>query len=278
MNKRRGSKTIKAYICLFVCLATKAIHIELASNLSSDAFLAALRRFVARRGRCSSISSDCGTNFIGACSQLKLLQEAASSENIEFHFNPPSAPHFGGIWEAGIKSVKSHLNKTIGEQVLTYEELYTVLVRIESLLNSRPLTPLSSDPNDISVLTPGHFLTLEPLSAVPDFDLTSTPLNRLSRWQLLQRIHQDFWRRWKIEYLHTLHQRSKWIKPMTPVAPGTLVLIKNVTPPLQWTLGRITTLKPGSDGISRVAVVKTKNGTLTRPLVKLCPLPIEETN
>ncbi|XP_074026202.1 uncharacterized protein [Leptinotarsa decemlineata] len=180
MNKRRGSKSIKAYIYLFVCLATKAIDIELASDLSSDAFLAALRRFTARRGRCFSISSDCGTNINGACSQLKLLQEAASPENIEFHFNTPSALHFPGICEAGIESVKSHLIKIIGGQVLTYEELYTELVQIESLLNSRPLTPSSSDPNDLSVLHPGHFLTLELMSAFPDSNITSNPLNRLS--------------------------------------------------------------------------------------------------
>lgn len=118
------------------------------------------------------------------------MQSVVEREQIEWHFNPPSAPHFGGIWEAGIKSVKTHLLRVIGEQILTYEELNTVLIQIEAILNSRPLYPMSSDPNDLSVLTPGHFLTLEPLTAIPDPDLTHLKLNRLTRWQLLQNLHQ----------------------------------------------------------------------------------------
>lgn len=275
LNKGRGAKTIKCYICLFVCFATKAIHLELASDLSTESFLAALRRFIARRGRCSHLYSDCGTNFVGAEKYLRqLFENAAKEEGIQWHFNPPSAPHFGGLWEAGVKSVKTHLSRVIGEQILTYEELYTVIVQIESLLNSRPLSPVSSDPSDLSVLTPGHFLTLEPLTALPEKDLTNVKLNLLTRWQLIQRLHQDFWSRWHKEYLHTLNQRGKWTNPSTPVEPGTMVLIKNeLTPPMRWHLGRIIETHPGKDGVSRVATVKTQQGIFKRPLVKLCPLP-----
>lgn len=166
--------------------------------------------------------------------------------------------------------------KVVGDQILTYEEFYTVLVQVEAILNSRPLCPISSDPDDLSVLTPGHFLTLEPLTCVPDPDLTTLPTNHLTRWQLLQRLQQDFWRRWKVEYLHTLQQRSKWFEADSrQVSEGLLVLIKDdQAPPLKWRLGRIIQLHPGPDGISRVATVKTTNGTVQRPLVKLCPLPI----
>lgn len=274
-GRRRGGKTQKAYLCLFVCLATKALHLELASDLSSDAFIAALRRFVARRGQCSDLYSDNGTNFVGANRQLnEVTQSAAGIMQIRWHFNPPSSPHFGGLWEAGVKSVKHHISRVVGDQVLTYEELNTIFHQIEAILNSRPLCQLSSDPNDLQALTPGHFLTLSSLTAPPDEELTSVPLNRLSRWQLLQQIQQSFWKRWHNEYLHTLQQRSKWTDRTKPPSIGTIVIIKqDNVPPLTWHLGRIAELHPSPDGQIRTATVQTANGRFKRPLVKLCPVP-----
>lgn len=276
MTRSRGTKYTKAYVCLFICFAVKAIHLELVSDLSSEAFLAALRRFIARRGRCNRIFSDGGTNFRGAYTLLRtLFRNATEAENIDWSFNPPSAPHFGGLWEAGIKSVKTHLMRVIGEQKLTYEELYTVLTQIEAVLNSRPLCPLSSDPNDLSALTPGHFLTLAPLTALPDDDLSHLQINRLSRWQLLSRLHADFWKRWHTEYLHTLQQRQKWDKHSdSTLKPGMLVLINDgPISPLRWRLARIEKLHLGSDGIARVATIRTSQSVMQRPIVKLCPLP-----
>ncbi|XP_030766848.1 uncharacterized protein LOC115890687 [Sitophilus oryzae] len=120
--RARGDKSYKAYICLFVCMATKALHLELVSDLSSETFLVALRRFISRRGRCNHIYSDCGTNFVGASRELiNMLKSAAEQEQISWHFNPPSAPHFGDLWEAGIKSVKLTLKRVIGDQLLTNE-------------------------------------------------------------------------------------------------------------------------------------------------------------
>ncbi|XP_044764697.1 uncharacterized protein LOC123321294 [Coccinella septempunctata] len=276
LSRHRGVKSCKAYICVFVCLATKAVHVELASDLSAEIFLAALQRFVARRGRVSTIFCDNATNFVGASKQLKLIKDAAEQERIKFVFSPPSGPHFNGLAEAGIKSVKLHLTKVIGDQILSYEEFNTILTLIESSLNSRPLTPLSSDVDSIDALTPGHFLTLEPPSVVPTPDFSNCSMNRLSRWQLLQRIHQDFWRRWRREYLHTLQQRSKWLDFTSPPRLGSLVLIKEDNlPPGKWSLARIVALHPGDDNVTRVATVKTISGFLTRPLVKLCPLPVE---
>lgn len=279
LGKTRGSKSQKAYLCLFICFATKAVHLELASDLSSDCFLAAFRRFIARRGRCLKVYSDCGTNFVGANNYLQdIMKTAVDTEKIEWQFNPPSAPHFGGLWESGIKSVKTHLVRVVGEQILTYEEFNTVLVSIEAILNSRPLIEMSADPHDLSVLTPGHFLTLEPLTALPDPDLSHLSLGRLSRWQLLQRMHQHFWQRWHDEYLHSLMQRAKWTGDGgANLGIDKLVLIRDERlPPLKWRLGRVTDLHPGQDGVCRVASVRTLEGTFKRPVIKLCPLPSGE--
>ncbi|XP_060536447.1 uncharacterized protein LOC132708258 [Cylas formicarius] len=276
MSKSRGAKSLKAYICVFVCCAVKAIHLELVSDLTSEAFIAAFRRFVARRGRCSQIISDQGTSFVGAHKQiLEYFKLAAQTAAIQWSFNSPGAPHFNGLAEAGVKSVKTHLYRVLGDQLLTYEEMYTLLVQIEAVLNSRPLCAVSHDPNDLQPLTPSHFLTQEPLhSSIPDPDLSNMRINRLSRWQLIQRMHTDFWRRWQHEYLHTLQQRAKWCEKVDNIQVGRLVLIKNEQrPPLQWLLARVTKVHPGTDGFVRVVTLKTPTGLMQRPVVKLCPLP-----
>lgn len=276
LGRGRGNKTYKSYICVFVCTSTKAIHTELATELSSEAFLAALRRFVARRGRCSRLVSDQGKNFVGASNILaRLIGNAAHTDEIRFEFNPPGSPHFSGLAEAGIKAVKTHLSRVIGQQRLTYEEFSTVLVQVEALLNSRPLTPLSADPNDLSALTPGHFLSTEPLTIVPDEDLSDTKVSVVQRWKMLQKMQQDFWKKWSQEYMHTLQQRMKWHDKQPIVEKGSLVLVVNEqTSPMKWPLGRIVSTHPGSDGICRVVTVRTASGVYKRPVVKLCPLPV----
>lgn len=289
LSRRRGIKTQKAYVCLFICLATKAVHLELASDLSTDSFLAAFKRFISRRGNCATLFSDNGTNFVGGKRKLDEISELTNSRaykdafhrelfthKIEWKFNPPSSPHFGGIWEANIKSVKTHLTRVINTQILTYEEFSTVLAQIEALLNSRPLCILSSDPNDPSVLTPAHFIYGSPLNSFPSEDHSLEPLNRLNRYKLLDAIVQHYWKRWHLEYLHTLQTRLKWNTNSNPVEVGTLVIVmQDNIPPLKWPLAVIEKLHPGKDGIARVASIKTRNGTYIRPIIKLCPLPTQ---
>jgi len=207
------------------------------------------------------------------------MQNASNREKIDFKFNSPAAPHMGGVWEIQIRAAKALMLRVVGDQVLTFEELTTLFTQIESVLNSRPLYPVSSDPNDLSVLTPGHFLTLEPLTAVPEEDLSNISLHRLRRWQLLQAFHQNFWSRWKHEYLNSLTQRAKWTKTSKPLQIGTMVIIKDDNrAPLHWPLARVVNLLTGPDGIARTAIVKVANTNhlIKRPLVKLCPLPIED--
>ncbi|XP_071577731.1 uncharacterized protein [Temnothorax nylanderi] len=276
-NRRaRGTSSYKVYVCLFVCFAVKAIHLEIAFSLSTDSFLSALRRFVARQGRCSLLFSDCSTNFLGASRELEHhMQLAAEQEKIKWSFNPSSAPHFGGLWESGVKLFKTYLRRVVGDQILLIEDFSTVSAQIEAVLNSRPLCPISTDPSDLEVLSPGHFLTMKPLVSIPSPDLTQLPLNRLSRWQLIQRIHQDFWKRWHQEYFHTLQQRPKWWSQTNTVHEGSLVLIKDENAsPLRRRQKRIEKLHPGSDGVPRVATVRVADGSLLRLLVNLCPLPM----
>lgn len=172
----------KAHICIFICFSTKAIHIELVYDLTTEGFIAALKRFISRRGICQHIYSDNATNFVGANKQLvelkniwdfkehkEKVQSFLNGNFITWHFIPPRAPHFGGLWEAAVKSVKQHLSRTVANINLTYDEMYTVLVQIEACINSRPLIPLSNDPNDLAV-TPAHFLIGSSLVSLPQSD------------------------------------------------------------------------------------------------------------
>ena len=122
----------------------------------------------------------------------------------KWNFNPPSAPNFGGLWEATVKSTKYHIRRVIGTQILSFEKMNTLASRIEAILNSRPLTALSSDPNDLQSLLPGDFLVGQPLVAIPEPNITSIATNRLTRYQLVRQMYQAFWKRWSNEYLSSL--------------------------------------------------------------------------
>lgn len=193
---------------VFECLVTKAYHIELMSDLFSETFIHTLKRFTSRRGGVCLIICDNATNFRGVDNELTKLTKIIKSQqlqsniknnesfcNVKFQFTPPKSPHFSGLAEHGIKRVKNYIKKIIGNSNLTFEEMYSVLVSIEGILNSRPLSPLSSDPNDLTVLCPGHFLIGEPLTSLVEVDLTPLPLNCLSRWQRIDQLRQHFWKR-----------------------------------------------------------------------------------
>ena len=206
----RKPTVLKAYICLFVCLAVKAVHLELVSDLTAEAFIAALRRFVASRGCPSLIWSDHGTNFVGANRELRefnvflssqitqgAISEFCSSHNIEWKYIPERSPHFGGLWESAVKSVKNHLKRIVSPVKLTFEEFTTILTQIEACLNSRPLIPNNSD-DGIEVLTPGHFLIGKPVTALPDPQISYRAVSLLRHWHLCQCLVRHFWQRWAL--------------------------------------------------------------------------------
>ncbi|XP_067203819.1 uncharacterized protein [Linepithema humile] len=283
----RGHQSRKAYIALFVCLITRAVHMELVTDLSSAAFIAAFRRFSSRRGIPAIVLSDNGTNFRGAQTELYRIfyasmcdgavESSMASLGIEWHFIPASAPHFGGIWEAGVKSVKHHLKRIVGVHTLTIDELETLLCQVETCLNSRPIAGLSNSPDDLSYLTPGHFLTGAPLLALPDASLLDRQESRLTRYQLVQQMRDRFWQVWRLDFLNSLQKRNKWHNQCANMSVGDIVIIKNDNaPPSKWELGRITQCFPGEDGLIRVCEVRTATSTVRRPIHKLCLLPIAD--
>ena len=210
------------YIAIFVSLVTKVVHIEVVTSLTTEAFLAALRRFIARRGKPRTMYSDNGTYFQGASnelheiynmlhtsSQMTRIQDFLTKEGCDWEFIPPHAPHFGGLWEAAVKSMKYHLRRKLGSHIATYEELSTILAEIEECLNSRTLCTQSDDPFNPKYLSPGHFLIGEPLTQLPAADYTNAKCNILSSWQIYQQQLQQFWQRWSSDYLQSLQQRKR---------------------------------------------------------------------
>lgn len=281
-------KLTKAWIAVFVCLVTRAIHLELVSDSTTQAFIAAFKRMVARRGIISQVISDNGTNFVGANNYLRSIMEqiqfqAAEVEeefNIKWTFTTPGAPHHGGIYEAAVKSVKHHLIRVIGETHLTFEEYSTVLCQAEACVNSRPICALNDDPTSLNALTPGHFLIGEALVRIPDEeDYREIATNRLDRWNHLQKMVQHFWDRWQSEYVGTLINRSKWLTQHRNFRVGDLVVVKEENlPPLKWKLGRIQEVVTSEDGLVRSVFVKTNTGVYKRPIVKLGLLISNEEN
>lgn len=288
-KKFRNRQRVKVYVAVFVCFAVEAVHLEVVSDMTTDGFLAALRRFIARRGKCSHIFSDNGSNFIGARNELRELYDLWSSEahlesldhftseeGITWTFIPPLSPNFGGLWESAVKSMKHHLKRVVGQELFTFEEFNTFIIQIEAVLNSRPLTALSADPNDLSALSPGHFLIGQSFTDLPESDFRDVPKNRLSMWQHIQKVRCDFWARWHKEYLNELTVRHKWTHGTHAIREGTLVLLREDNlPPLQWKLGRVMQTQLGQDGTIRTVTVKTSTSTLVRNVRKLSPLPLD---
>ncbi|XP_068148389.1 uncharacterized protein [Drosophila tropicalis] len=289
VHKGRNPRKEKGYICLFVCMVTSALHLELATDLSTDTFLAALKRFMARRGKCSQMYSDNGRNFVGAKRALDeivqllasrehndVVSKALADQGIKWNFIPPYSPHWGGKWESAVRSVKLHLRRVIGTNVLTFEQMHTLLSQIESVVNSRPLCTASD--TEIAYLSPAHFLIGRTYTAVPEDGYLQIPTNRLSYWQHVQAMLQGFWKRWHQEYLTSLQQRPKWTTKLPNIAIGKLVLIKDSNaPPSAWLLGRVTQGFTGDDGLVRAVQVLTKSREFTRTITKIAALPGSET-
>ena len=278
----RGKSRQKRYLCLFTCLATRAVHLEVAFGLDTSSFLNAFYRMVNRRGLPEEIYSDNATNFKAADKELKALllqldedkiKESTSNKGIVWHFTPPLAPHFGGAHESLIKSAKKALNAILGNADITDEELMTALTGAEALVNSWPLTYQSANPHDDIPLTPNHFF------ARPNWGSFRSIISRQHAVQSSKamapdpRVGSAFRHRWLREWIPTLSARKKWHREHRDVQVGEVVIV--VSPDTtrgNWPLGRILEVYPGTDGRVRVAKVQVGDGTLVRSVNKLCPL------
>ncbi|XP_028982670.1 uncharacterized protein LOC107048746 [Diachasma alloeum] len=248
---------------------------------------------------------DNATTFVGAAEVLEKIYHRTSRENqqvqaalatngTQWSFSPPRAPHFGGKWEAAVKSTKYHLRRVLGTTTLTFEELNSVVIQIEACLNSRPICPMSDDPDDLQVLTPGHFLIGEPLQLIPEPSIIDKNPSKLQRWNLVTQLTQQFWSRWAKECLQRYQAIYKWTHREENIKVGDMVLmIDENYPPAQWPIGRVIATRPGADGLTRVATIRTAKAEvprqadgspiienirtiyteLDRPITKLCLLP-----
>lgn len=286
-RSRAAMPEIKGYVAVFVCMVTRAIHLEPVMDMSSEAFLQAFKRFAARRGHPEKVFSDNGPNLVGAD---RLLSEAvetwkssdvqgyASWNGVRWTFITPGAPHEGGLWEAAVKSMKYHLKRVMGTQRYSYEGLATLLAGIEACLNSRPLCALSDDPQEIEALTPAHFLIGGPLKLPVAEAANKPPTKAKHLFEEIQAQTQSFWKEWQDNYLHALMNRPKWKEARKNIETGQLVLLKNENmPPTYWSMGRIIETRQAEDGKVRQVKVRVQNGVLERSIRKLCVLPTDQT-
>ena len=297
---RENGDERKAWICLFVCLVTRALHLELVLDNTTEEFLRALRRFVSRRGVPRKMLSDNAKTFKKGDKLMRVIwnqkrqdlqvQEYLAAHSIQWEFVPELSPWAAGVYERMVGLVKSCLRKTLDKEILSSWEFYTVLTECEQVVNSRPLIYIGTDINDGHSLSPTHFLTWNTQTDLPetlDFDdnferKLSSDSQLLSLWNYGKKRVNFFWKLWRNAYLQSLREQGKWCHPkkgkLALVEPklGEIVLIKDPKQPRSlWRLGQIVELKRSRDNRVRTAVVRSAKGTLfTRSISLLFPLEV----
>ena len=276
---KRGRAHVKRWGCLFTCMKTRAVHIEVAHSLDSDSFLCAFIRFVSRRGAPLELYSDNGTNFVGAKSDALAAMERWNHNKIRselleqgtnWHFGTPECSHANGVWERMIRTVRQVLFHLAYEQSLTDETLSTFLVEAEKVINDRPIVKLSSD-NAFSTLTPNHLLLRRRNPSVSP-DESSTKAFYRAQWKQANYLASVFWNRWLKQYLPQLRLRQKWHMPHRNIQVGDLVLLVEHSPRGEWPKAIVEEVFPGTDGVVRKVLVRTAKSTYKRDVRKICLL------
>ena len=280
---------IKAYIVIFTCMISRAVHLEVVTSLSENDFLNAFTKFCARRGCPRIMYSDNATNYVGASKTLKDIannEKFLSDFHIDWKFIVPRAPWRGGVWERIVGITKNTLKKVTGNTILSLTELDVIVSQIEAKINDRPLTYITDDRNDAIPLTPSHLILGRRITSMPtacasdECDDPSYNPNRtsLSRRQLhIQRLTENSWIRWRNEYLTSLRERyTRSSNEMQCASKGQIVLIHDDCPRVYWKLGKIIDVHTGPDGKIRSVSLKTQNGVLHRPVTKLYPLEVTD--
>jgi len=274
----RSIRRAKRYLCLFTCLNTRVIHLEMSFNMDTDSFLNAFSRMASRRALPEKKISDNGGNFVKADKELKDLlgqldqekiKQTTSNKGVHWSFNPPAAPHFGGVHEIMVKAAKKAIKNILGNADINDEELVTVFIGAEGLINSRPLTYQSSHPADDVPLTPNHFLYGQLGGTFAPDSIDESQFNLKKRWRRVQELIRHFWQRWMKEWIPSLNSRKKWNNEKDYFKFGDMVLVlSNDTPRGQWPLGRVTNIFVESDGRVRIVKVQVGRNELTRPVHK----------
>lgn len=267
----------KTWICLYTCCVVRAVHLELVTDLTTPTFLRCFTRFVGRRGLPKMMVSDNGKTFKAA---------AKSVREVKWTFNVPKAPWWGGVFERLVRSVKRCLKKMLGHARLSYDELLTALVEVERVLNSRPLTVVSAEDTE-EPLTPSHLIVGRRLRDAPDpqcpepeeFEVDCDIVTKRARY--LSRTIDQFWQRWRKEYLvglREMHSQYRKKSHAPRISVGDVVVIHSDDQPrAKWKLGVVVELLVGTDGENRAAVLRLAGQGRTtkylrRPVQRLFPI------
>ncbi|XP_074040766.1 uncharacterized protein [Leptinotarsa decemlineata] len=275
----------KRYGVIFTCMITRAIHLEIAHDLSTNSFINVLRQFGCRRGFPEELYSDNGENFIGAEKEIsqelkKLNQDEilrfCAMKKIKWVLNPPLGPHMEGCWERLIQSIKKVLKEILKSKYYPEHILRTFLIECENILNSRPLTYVSLDSEDTEALTPNHFLIGPSYAALSCTETSDRDMNLMSSWRAAQKLSDLFWFRWTKEYLPSLIRRSKWHGDSKSVSVGDVVLMVDPNGPRNiWQRGIINEVYSAKDGKIRIVDMKNSSGTIfRRPVSRLIVLDV----
>lgn len=266
------------------CLTTRAIHIELVDDLTTESCIMALRNFMVDHGQVAELFSDNGTNFHGSENELKeefgkmdpdKLNGAISSSTLKWHFNPPTASHMGGSWERLIRSVKNSLYHVLGNRVTSEQVLRNVLKECVGIVNSRPLTFVSVDSNEAEALTPNHFILGDSGRLAVPCEIAENEKFLTRNWKTGQMLINQFWVRWIQEYLPTITRRTKWFTDTKPIEVGDVVyIVDEKLKRNSWPKGLVTKVFPGSNNVVRSAMVRCHNKEYHRPVAKLAVLDV----
>ena len=285
---KEGRKELKRYGVLFTCMASRAVHVEIANSLTTDSFINAYRRFVSRRGPIRQLRSDQGSNFVGARRELAKALDEMDQERIKaklledscdwFHFrmNTPASSHMGGVWERQIRSVRNVLSSLLQDngRQLDDESLRTLMCEAEAIVNSRPLTVNNlTDPDSLSPLTPNHLLTMKTKVLLsPPGVFQSADLYSRKRWRRVQHLANEFWSRWRKEFLLEKQQRQKWTQDRKNLQIDDIVIMKeDNVPRSEWKLARVSSVYPSADGYVRKVQVVLADGSLDKDGKRITP-------
>ena len=261
-DTRRSTSRKKVWVVIFTCMYSRAVHLEVIRSMDTPTFLLALQRFEATRGRCNRLVSDHGSNFLGASTlreqeqQRSDLKRAIEVDGRSWHFIPPRAPHFAGVWERKIGSVKRVLAASLAQlhnRPLSYDEFDTLVKEAASIVNNTPMADVPNDPNEPFPPSPQMLLTLRDNISISPKEFSEEDLLHYGRkrWRRVQYVADQFWIRWKRDFVDQLTERSKWVKKSKNLQVGDVVLIKEVSPRNQWPMAVVHEVHPSNDGAVR---------------------------